>query len=86
MTYNQSPPTEASRPVYLRLMRRRGEIAPEGGALELDGLLRAAPGVLAAQQAERHHKGGYRVTLDLPCSSLDAFIAYLESHDWMSVM
>ncbi len=87
MTDNQSQPTEESRPVYLRLMRRRGgAVDPEAEALELAGLLRAVPGALAVQAVERHHKGGYRVTLDLTWSSLDAFIAYLESHDWMSVM
>jgi len=49
-------------------------------------LLGAAPGALAAQVVERHPKGGYRVTVNLTWSSLDEFIAYLESRDWMSVV
>jgi hypothetical protein len=87
MPQKQSQQTEASRPVYLRLMRRRGGgVGPEAEAQELLALLRAAPGAHAAQVIERHHKGGYRVSLDLTWSSLDAFITYLESHDWMSMM
>jgi len=87
MTDNNSQATGAARHVYLRLMRRRrGEVAVAGEALELAGLLGAAPGALAAQVVERHPKGGYRVTVNLTWSSLDEFIAYLESRDWMSVV
>lgn len=87
MTDNHSQPIGAARHVYLRLMRRRGGgVDVEGEALELAGLLRAAPGALAAQVVERHPKGGYRVIVDLTWSSSDEFIAYLESRDWMSVM
>ncbi len=58
----------------------------EDEAQELTELLRAGPGVLGAQVGGRHPKGGYRVTLELTWPALDAFTAYLEKHDWMSVM
>ena len=68
-------------------MRRHAhEVNLDDEAQELTELLLAGPGVLGAQVGERHPKGGYRVTLELTWPALDAFIAYLEKHDWMSVM
>ena len=87
MALNRPPAIGNTRPVYLRLMRRKaqeGDLANE--AQELRDLLLAAPGVVDAQVRETHPKGGYRVTLELTWSALDAFIAYLDLHGWMSAM
>jgi len=71
------------RRIYVRLMRMRGELrGPDVEAAELRALLGAAPGVEQLISLEPHPKGGCRVTLQLSWASLDAFIAYLDDHDW----
>lgn len=82
------PMKQPARPVYLRLMRRIGQENDDADAtaLELAALLRTAPCVERFDVVERHPKGGTRVSLDMNWLMLDAFIAYLEEHDWMSVM
>jgi len=68
-------------------MRRQAHEVNSGDeAQELAELLLEGPGVLRAQVGGRHPKGGHRVTLELTWPALDDFIAYLESHGWMSVM
>ena len=87
MTANQPQAVGAGRPIYLRLMRRKAhEVNLADEAQVLAEVLRAGPGVIRAQVGERHPKGGHRVTLELTWQALDAVIAYLESHGWMSVM
>ena len=71
------------RRLYIRLIRVRGEPRrPDAEAAELRTLLNRAPGVEQVESLERHPKGGCRVTLWLTWASLDAFIAYLDGHDW----
>ncbi len=71
------------RRVYIRLIRVRGELrSPDAEAAELRALLDSAPGVEQVESLEHHPKGGCRVTLGLAWASLDAFIAYLDGHDW----
>ena len=71
------------RRLYIRLIRVRGELrSPDAEAEELRALLDSAPDVEQVESLERHPKGGCRVMLGLAWGSLDAFIAYLDSHDW----
>lgn len=35
---------------------------------------------------ERHQKGGYRMRFELSPEGIEDFIAYLNRHDWMSVI
>jgi len=77
----------ARRPVYQRLMRRRGACtASDAEAQALAEVLQSAPGADQVEVAGWHPRGGYRVTLILVWSELDAFIAHLEAHNWMSVI
>lgn len=55
-------------------------------ALSLGALLRASPGAEQVKVIGWHRKGGYEAGLVLAWSEFDAFIAYLEAHDWMSVI
>ncbi len=71
------------RRVYIRLIPVRRELRrPDAEAAELHALLDSAPGVEQVESLERHPKGGCRVTLRLAWASLDAFITYLDGHDW----
>jgi hypothetical protein len=75
------------RRVYVRLIRVRGELrSPDAEAAELRVLLGSAPGVEQVESLELHPKGGCRVTLRLSWASLDAFIAYLDCHDWRGAL
>jgi len=72
---------------YHRLMRRRAEtVHTDAERVELFNTLTVAPGAKDIQVIEKHPKGGYRVSFDLSPEKIDDFIAYLETHDWMSVM
>lgn len=87
MIASTTPPREARRPLYQRRMRRRGEtLNTDAEAQSLCELLLAAPGAEQVKVIGWHRKGGYEVGLVLVWSEFDAFIAYLEAHDWMSVM
>ncbi|APO96124.1 hypothetical protein OR60_16195 [Xanthomonas vesicatoria] len=68
-------------------MRRHGtETCSSEEHCELSDLLKSAPGVGCIKLVERHPRVGYRVTFARTTDQLDAFIATLEEHDWMSVM
>lgn len=72
---------------YQRLLRRRGE--GSGSEIERNELLQilmSAPGTREVEVIERHPKGGYRVRFELAPDAIDDFIAYLDEHDWMSVV
>ena len=72
---------------YLRLMRRRGSNTySDDERRQILELLSTAPGVAGVTLIERHPRGGYRVTFELSCDSIDAFVSLLDEHDWMSVM
>jgi hypothetical protein len=72
---------------YHRLMRLRAETAhTDAERAELFNTLTIAPGTNDVEIIEEHPKGGYRVRFDLAPEKIDDFIAYLEAHDWMSVM
>ena len=87
MIDSTAPSREARRPLYQRLMRRRsGTLNTDAEALGLGELLRAAPGAEQVKVIGWHRKGGYEVGLVLVWSEFDAFIAYLEAHDWMLVI
>lgn len=58
-------------------------------ALERVALMRSladAPGLLAIGGIERHHKGGFRASLDVDDALLDDFIAYMNSQGWLDGM
>lgn len=75
------------RPIYQRLMRRHGECAASDAEEQaLSEVLRSAPGADQIEVVGWHPRGGYRVTLILVWSELDAFIAHLEANNWMSVI
>ncbi len=75
------------RRVYVRLIRVRGDLrTPDAEASALRVLLGSAPGVEQVESLELHPKGGCRVTLGLSWASLDAFIAYLDRHDWRGAL
>lgn len=77
----------ARRPVYQRVMRRHGAcVDSDAEAQALGDVLRTAPGADEVKVLGWHPRGGYRVTLVLVWSELDAFMAHLEAHDWMSVI
>ncbi len=87
MIDSTAPSLEARRPIYQRLMRRRsGTSNTDSEAQSLGELLREAPGAEQVKVIGWHRKGGYDVGLVLVWSEFDAFIAYLEAHDWMSVI
>lgn len=68
---------------YQRLMRRRSANAyTDGERSELLQLLTSAPGAKDVDVLERHPKGGYRVRFDVSPDALDAFVGYLDNHDW----
>lgn len=72
---------------YHRLMRRRGANSyTDAERAELFRLLASAPGASEVEIMEKHPKGGYRTRFDLSPDAIDDFIAFLEHHDWMSVM
>ncbi|MCT7325888.1 hypothetical protein [Ralstonia mojiangensis] len=72
---------------YHRLMRRRNaNVYTDHERTELFQLLESAPGTRNVEISEKHPKGGYRTCFDLSPDAADDFIAYLEGHDWMSVM
>ena len=72
---------------YQRLMRRSiANTYSTHEAKELRILIEGAPGVTHVELVERHPRGGYRVVFDLSRDSVDAFIAVLDKHDWMSVI
>ena len=71
------------RRLYVRLIRVRGDVrTADEDATDLQGLLCCAPGVKQVESLEPHPKGGCRVWLELSWASLDAFIEYLDGHDW----
>lgn len=75
------------RPLYQRLMRRRGgTLNTEAEVSDLTALLHSAPGASQVKVLGWHRKGGYEVGLTLIWAELDAFIAHLEAHNWMSVI
>ena len=72
---------------YHRLMRRRTETVHTAmERAELFHTLTTAPGATNVEVIEKHRKGGYRVRFDLMPDRIDDLIAFLEAHDWMSVM
>ena len=72
---------------YHRLMRRRSaNVYTDHERTELFQLLESAPGTRDVEIIERHPKGGYRTGFDLSSDAVGDVIAYLEDHDWMSVM
>lgn len=72
---------------YHRLMRRQSaNVYTDHERAELLQLLESAPGASHVEIIEKHPKGGYRTCFDLSTDAIDDFVAYLEDHDWMSVM
>ncbi len=72
---------------YQRLMRRHQDtVHTDAEQQELLHTLRSAPGVADAEIVEIHPKGGYRTRFDLAGDQIDAFLAHMDEHDWMSVM
>lgn len=69
------------------MMRRRNEtVHADAERAELFYTLTTAPGTNDVEIIDKHPKGGYRVRFDLSPEGIDDFIAFLEAHDWMSVM
>jgi hypothetical protein len=75
------------RPLYARLLRRKGvETYADAEVDELRLLLTPALGVIKLRTIEHHPKGGYRVTLDLEWSKLDSFIHAVDAAGWMNCL
>ncbi|MGM3274762.1 hypothetical protein [Ralstonia sp. 24A2] len=68
------------------MRRRSANVYTDDERSELFQLLASAPGIRNVEIIEKHPKGGYRTCFDLSPDAIDDFVAYLEDHDWMSVM
>lgn len=75
------------RPLYARLLRRKGvETYADADVDELRQLLARDLGVVKLKTIERHPKGGYGVTLDLEWSKFDSFIHAVDAAGWMNCL
>jgi hypothetical protein len=58
----------------------------QAGQSALEEVLRGAPGASEVTILGEHPKGGYRTQFELAPDAIDAFISYIETTEWRSVL